>query len=203
MAETVRTMVETLFGYHMTKPAVVQVQYYVDGNSFGAEKHFLEELRSCLKKESLKLECTKYLFTCGSPVLLFCVDASNVSSDVKRALGHIDGRPAILIMMNNVPKNSIRIDPHSASLVQEKNVHPVLDWFFSYSDGMYDCEENNEVVKQVTNHLLPMVNSLQLHDDGPRFLAHLDALHPAFKFTFEMEQLHTAFSGYPPPRVAL
>uniref|UniRef100_UPI00358F5EAE uncharacterized protein isoform X2 n=1 Tax=Myxine glutinosa TaxID=7769 RepID=UPI00358F5EAE len=148
-----------------------QVQYYVHGKSHGAEDDFLEKLRSCLHEQYVNVRSPKDLSTCGPmPGLIFCVNASKVATEANKALGHVKGQPAVLIVMNNFPKETYRKAHHSAEHIQAENVLVVVDCFFFESDGMYDCEENNQAVERVAKEIASKTNISGHHADIQRIV---------------------------------
>ena len=74
-------------------------------------------------------------------------------------------QPVILIVLNHFQKKANLANPHSATHVQQSNVRAVVDCFFYESDGVYDCDQNEEAVMRVGKEIMSRLNTLGHRDD--------------------------------------
>ncbi|XP_067327727.1 uncharacterized protein [Anolis sagrei] len=129
------------------------IQVLVTGKTGGCEKQFIKKVSDHLSDHHINLKPERYREGSGHFLLVFCLGASSVGSELANALKGLGSKPkAILVMLHHKLKEST-----SPVDTKKQADHPAvvrtLHARYTLESGFYTCPMNEEAVAAVAEVL--------------------------------------------------
>nr|XP_023649114.1 uncharacterized protein LOC111834260 [Paramormyrops kingsleyae] len=127
----------------------MKVHVLIAGETFGTHGTFIQKLKLRTKRCSAES---------SSVILVFCPVVSRIGTDMEAAMARVTvNKPVILVFMHHCHSPShmtnITVQPSRSNIVQ------IVHCAFHETNGLLECQENEQAVKAVRSALLRYVDS--------------------------------------------
>ncbi|XP_033752469.1 WEB family protein At4g27595, chloroplastic-like [Pecten maximus] len=147
---------------HMVKQKKVSVSLYCGSQATLTEAS--DELKRMLgfHWEALGIEATvdqcldPRTHPASTPLIVLCINASRLGTDVSNALQHINCEPSVaVVILHHKEMHALPSQPSDKLLVgaQYRQIGAIVDIAFLKAKGMYACDMNERALDKLTNFI--------------------------------------------------